>query len=230
MVLFLVPETLPYFVFEKTLSKKLEKNIKNSFPKPIFLESWKRLTFLAIPNLLIITLASGFDLCSLYKLIIILPIELADFWNLDQLIIGICYLPFGVGAMIGSIIGGRVTDWMTARFKCKEGDLLSTIIGLISMLPGIVVVFFLILCFIILKGSGWILQTHSSLGILLVFTSLVGFGLTWSMTGVLTFAIMTKPYAAADIIGSVQFGQFVLSELGIFAGANLSETCNNIRQ
>jgi hypothetical protein len=47
------------------------------------------------------------------------------------------------------------------------------------------------------------------------------------MPGILTFAILKRPDAAAAIIGCVQFGQFLLGGVGIFAGAAVSDAVGN---
>jgi predicted MFS family arabinose efflux permease len=72
-------------------------------------------------------------------LVTIVDLKLSQEYGLDELKIGLCYLPFGLGAMVGSIVGGRVTDKLTHKYKCTEGGLLASIIGIIAMQPGVLV-------------------------------------------------------------------------------------------
>ena len=71
------------------------------------------------------------------------------------------------------------------------------------------------------------MQYPQHLAILLAFSTFTGFGLTFLMPGVITFAILKKPDAAAAIMGCLQFGQFLLGGIGIFAGAELAEAVGN---
>jgi len=214
LLMFLLPETLPHHVFTTTVSKKLP-NAKNPFPTPIFLAPWKPLLFWRHPGILTVTISSGLAFCCLYILLIVFPIVLADAYQFSELIIGICFLPFGAGAMVGSLIGGRVTDKLAIKYKCPEGGLIATIIGLLIMIPGLLV-------------SGWILQyPKGNLPTLLIFNAFSGFGVTWAMPGVFSYAIMQKPMFAAAITGSLQSGEFILCAIAIFAGAALSQILGN---
>ena len=71
------------------------------------------------------------------------------------------------------------------------------------------------------------MQYPQHIAVLLAFLTFSGFGLTFLMPGILTFAILKKPEAAAAIIGCVQFGQFLLGGIGIFAGAAVSDAVGN---
>ena len=67
--------------------------------------------------------------------------------------------------MVGSIVGGRVTDKLSHKYKCTEGGLLASIIGILAMQPGLLVKNNKYLFFLIFKGV-WmgiaISSTHCS--------------------------------------------------------------------
>lgn len=49
-----------------------------------------------------------------------LPRILADIYNFDTGTIGLCYLGSGTGNIVGSIIGGRLSDWNLARLRARH--------------------------------------------------------------------------------------------------------------
>jgi hypothetical protein len=68
--------------------------------------------------------------------LVMLPIILADTYHKSELVIGLWYIPFGVGAMTASNIGGKVTDMFARKLKTKEGNWGGTMVGVLSAVIG----------------------------------------------------------------------------------------------
>lgn len=57
----------------------------------------------------------GVGFFTMYLLFTDMSLELGSFWHFPVSTIGLCYIPFGVGTMIGPLLGGRGADKMRAR-------------------------------------------------------------------------------------------------------------------
>lgn len=44
-----------------------------------------------------------------------------ELYGYDDIFIGLCYMPFGIATMIGSVVGGRISDWNLKRIA-REGN------------------------------------------------------------------------------------------------------------
>jgi MFS family permease len=64
LLILLVPETLPFLVFTRTIQKRLP-DTANPFPKPHFMPPWMPFVFYKIPTIVTLTIASGLGFCCL---------------------------------------------------------------------------------------------------------------------------------------------------------------------
>jgi len=177
------------------------------------LPPWQPLLYLKDPLVLYVAWISAISVSILYVTIIVLPNELATYYGLNQLQIGLCYLPFGVGAMIGSNVGGKVTQIFYLKFPIAvESQLVGSMIGIFI---------------IIVSGFlfGWTIEIH--LACPLIFSCFVGFGMTHMFPGVFNFCILRQPMNAGGITAGVQFVQFGLSAIAIILGQSASSTIGN---
>jgi hypothetical protein len=69
--------------------------------------------------------------------LVIFPIVLSDTYNLSQLVIGLWYIPVGVGAMLGSHVGGRVTNFIVKKLKVPEGNWGGVMVGVLIEIIGL---------------------------------------------------------------------------------------------
>jgi MFS family permease len=92
---------------------------------------------------------------------------------LSETILGVAYLPTGVGMLIGSMLFGRVLDWDYRRIKKRIGDEkvqsgeFPKEYARLRLMPAHVVIFV-----IASMGWGWAIQTRVSMAVPLVMQSL----------------------------------------------------------
>jgi sugar phosphate permease len=62
-------------------------------------------------------------------------LQLGQHYGYSTLITGICYLPFGVCSVIGSILGGLTSDYFFKKGRRREARLVSCLIGFTGAVP-----------------------------------------------------------------------------------------------
>lgn len=225
-----VPETLHYIILtndkkneEKTRASEVglkevtdstkEEPIEILIPKPTMQPPWQPLLYLRDPMVAYCAWFSGVAVSVLYVTVIILPTELGNYYGLTQLYIGLCYLPFGVGALVGSSVGGKVTEYFFKKYiVVPESQLVGSLIGTLLIAVGGF-------------AFGWTTRVHLSLP--LIFTAIVGFGLTHMFPGVFNYCVIKQPMNAGGITATVQCIQFALSAVIIIVGQTASEAIGN---
>jgi len=229
-----VPETMHYFVLKEDERKRTkDRNRSDSravmvvettetsekdpievvMDKPRMQPPWQPLFYLRDPMVAYCAWFSAVGVSILYVTVIILPTSLAQTYGLDQLHIGLCYLPFGVGAMTGSLIGGKVTEYFFHKYSIiPESQLVGSIIGTVLIAVGGLL-------------FGWTTDVH--LACPLIFSCIVGFGLTHMFPGVFNYCILKQPMNAGGISATVQCIQFALSAIAIVLGQSGSATIGN---
>eukprot|EP01116_Phalansterium_solitarium_P023092 TRINITY_DN7911_c0_g1_i2.p1 TRINITY_DN7911_c0_g1~~TRINITY_DN7911_c0_g1_i2.p1 ORF type:complete len:459 (-),score=150.72 TRINITY_DN7911_c0_g1_i2:620-1996(-) len=75
-------------------------------PKPKMLPPWLPLAFLREPKTAFLAWMSACAISCLYLTVIVYPVLLSDYYGLDELVVGVCFVPAGVIALGGSISGG----------------------------------------------------------------------------------------------------------------------------
>eukprot|EP00005_Dracoamoeba_jomungandri_P000338 CAMPEP_0174257280 /NCGR_PEP_ID=MMETSP0439-20130205/6444_1 /TAXON_ID=0 /ORGANISM="Stereomyxa ramosa, Strain Chinc5" /LENGTH=247 /DNA_ID=CAMNT_0015340303 /DNA_START=74 /DNA_END=814 /DNA_ORIENTATION=+ len=68
------------------------------------------LAFLLDPAILAIVFVSASIFGAMYLTIFVFPLQLDELYGLSELEIGMAYIPFGVGASLGTLTGGRAAD------------------------------------------------------------------------------------------------------------------------
>ncbi|KAL3471492.1 major facilitator superfamily domain-containing protein [Aspergillus californicus] len=81
-----------------------------SFPNPL-----KTLSIVFQKDVSIVLLANAILFAGFYDVSASIPSMYSDLYGLDDLQIGLCYIPFGLGATVASIITGKVLDWNYRR-------------------------------------------------------------------------------------------------------------------
>lgn len=89
---------------------------------------------------------------------------LKEEYGLSELLIGVCYLPSGVGCAIGTVLGGKILDWTYRRALDRKGvKVMVTRVRLESAwvyMPGYA---------ISMLAYGWCVRAHTNLAAPLVF-------------------------------------------------------------
>ncbi|KAI1868299.1 hypothetical protein JX265_007122 [Neoarthrinium moseri] len=97
-------------------SDKLPARQKLRFPNPL-----KALLIIGEKDCAVILLYNAIIYASWYTVTANLSNLLEGIYHLNTLQIGLCYVPFGVGAALSIIVNGRVQDWNYARVARANG-------------------------------------------------------------------------------------------------------------
>ncbi|KAF7777737.1 hypothetical protein Agabi119p4_3809 [Agaricus bisporus var. burnettii] len=91
---------------------------------PRFVNPLKPLDLLRSPNICCAVVAGFFILLTDYVLIVPIAYTIGKRYNIvDEALIGACFLPSGVGNMIGAPLAGRISDRVIVRWKKKRGGI-----------------------------------------------------------------------------------------------------------
>ncbi|KAJ9060991.1 hypothetical protein DSO57_1025065 [Entomophthora muscae] len=189
---FFLPETLPQsrrqaYPFSLSLHPfSLAKTGK-------FLNPFQPLKYVKYPKVMIVSSYVGVLFASYYFVTSSKTRVLKAIYSLTSSQIGLCYIPQGLGNILGSIIGGRVSDAVVSHYKQKspsprpEVRLYSVALYIPGLLLG-------------LSGLGFSLQLRWPLASTLAFEFLVGFGMTGTMSGTSPYLIDLFPESASSIV------------------------------
>eukprot|EP01041_Mallomonas_annulata_P012451 gene12451-26194_t len=154
-------------------------------PEPVLMMPWVAAGFVFDPELAphyaAVSLTFACTLTSLTLLTVYLSVAP---YTLSATIIGTAYLPVGMAMLIGSLIGGHISDWLASRYPdTPDGRLLiPSLLGWICPLGTIL--------FGIVLHLGWplyaVMLTHC----------LVGFGQATLMPSTLSFLSVARPASA----------------------------------
>ncbi|KAI8142214.1 major facilitator superfamily domain-containing protein [Fennellomyces sp. T-0311] len=136
-VIFLLPETLRSIVGNGSgyanptptqwLKKRLSKENPSTLPRagksrfrtiPNFLEPF---LFLRHPDVILTMIINGFHSAVLFTYMTTTPTYFYKIYGLNELQVGLCYLPYGLGSIIGSTLGGRILNHDFKVVARKQG-------------------------------------------------------------------------------------------------------------
>ncbi|KAI0784106.1 major facilitator superfamily domain-containing protein [Abortiporus biennis] len=116
--LFFLPETS--HPGSRGVDKAREAGDKSPF---VILNPFKCLALLQSPNVTLVSLAGGLVLFTDYVLLIPIAYTLGAKYNItNETIIGACFIPAGVGNIMGAFIAGRVSDTIVIKWKKIRGE------------------------------------------------------------------------------------------------------------
>ncbi|KAI8583392.1 hypothetical protein K450DRAFT_223413 [Umbelopsis ramanniana AG] len=170
MVLFFLPETLrKKKLDEADLSELKATAKKESTLKRVFAPFKPMIGLLSYPNVMVITMYNSVIFGSLYFMNPTITQTFTELYHYNDLIIGLCYLPFGFGLMVGSIASGKFSDYLLARRKRQTNGKVAPEYRLLAAFPSVIL---LPLGFL---GYGW--STQKGVGVWLPMISLFVYGL-----------------------------------------------------
>lgn len=126
-----------------------------------------------------------------------------EIYKYDNLEVGLCYLPYGIGSCISSVVQGYVLDWNYRRTAKKlglpvsrrRGDDLSNFpiesARIQPVYPSIIVGSMVVIAY------GWALEAKTSVAVPLVLTFLIGLLVTSSFNVLNTLVVDLNPSAPA---------------------------------
>ncbi|RSH92528.1 hypothetical protein EHS25_008944 [Saitozyma podzolica] len=118
-----VPPTLicsrPVDLARKRERKMDAEALETTFPVPEKkpYKPFASFQMLAYPEILLILVFGSCAFMCMFASLTILSSVLADNYGYDDVKIGLCYLPQGLGSMVIGMWGGRLHDWQFARIK-----------------------------------------------------------------------------------------------------------------
>ncbi|KAH9829693.1 MFS general substrate transporter [Rhodofomes roseus] len=95
--------------------KKLRLSLKDVNPVQPMIQVLRR------PNNVVIIIASALLFAFEYSILYTASLTLANEYHYDALKIGLVLLSFGFGALLGSIIGGRYSDYVLVKMRARHG-------------------------------------------------------------------------------------------------------------
>ncbi|SMN19590.1 similar to Saccharomyces cerevisiae YBR180W DTR1 Putative dityrosine transporter, required for spore wall synthesis [Maudiozyma saulgeensis] len=158
---------------------------------------WKLLLVLPVS---LTSIATALLFANYYAFSVTLSHYLKDNYNMTILQIGACYVCPGVSMVLGSQIGGHLSDHLRNRWLRKhEGKQYPLELRLVLQIPGILIN--TLGCI----GYGWAIQKHYPLAVVLVFSGLNAFGLTWCSNTTMTYLteLLSRRAAGAVALSSL---------------------------
>lgn len=134
----------------------------------------------------LILLFSAVFFAGFYGIIGAIPSQFALIYGFDEVQIGLCYIPVGVGAMLSAVIQGRLVDWNFRRHaqrlgmpitKGRQQVLRDFPIERARLEVGLPMIY--VTCCLLI-GYGWAIEYNAPLAAPLVLLFLVAFTLTGS--------------------------------------------------
>ncbi|KAJ0355549.1 hypothetical protein COL154_000292 [Colletotrichum chrysophilum] len=151
-------------------------------PKPTLLGYWKLFSY---PPIGIVTFNTAMLYSTYFAIAVQLPTELSDRYNWSTAGVGAGFLAVGVAMIIGSMIGGRVSDWRRARaVKASPDNHVDPENRLSDQIWGVLI------CAGGCLMYGWLVDKSIHPAAVLVATFLTGFGMNWVF--VATTAFLTE--------------------------------------
>ncbi|CUS23954.1 LAQU0S12e03774g1_1 [Lachancea quebecensis] len=166
-------------------------------PKPSLAVYWGLLKFLPVT---ICSITTAILFAAYYAFSVTFSHFLRENYNLTNLQIGACYVCPGVALLLGSIIGGHLSDYFRKLWiKRHDGERFPSEKRLVLQIWGLL----LNICGCV--GYGWSVQFHHHLAVVLVFSFFTAFGMTWCSNTSMTYLTECVPRRAA---GTVAVGSF----------------------
>ncbi|KAF6819743.1 putative dityrosine transporter [Colletotrichum sojae] len=151
-------------------------------PKPTLLGYWKLFSY---PPIGIVTFNTAMLYSTYFAIAVQLPTELTERYNWSTAGIGAGFLAVGIAMIVGSLIGGRVSDWKRARaVKASPDGTVDPENRLSDQIWGVII------CAGGCLMYGWLVDRSIHPAAVLLATFLTGFGMNWVF--VATTAFLTE--------------------------------------
>ncbi|CAK9437262.1 uncharacterized protein LODBEIA_P16400 [Lodderomyces beijingensis] len=189
MILFLLPETLRFLVGDGSclgkgyfVQPRIQEKVVEGYsrpPKPSLVGYWELLKY---PPVLLCSINSGILFATFYGVMVTFASVLQDQYHFTDVGTCLSYLCPGTALIIGSTIGGWLSDRLASRAKnyVPEHRFSIQIAGLLISMTGIL-------------GYAWTVEKMAPVHPVFVFTFLAGFGMTWVFVSTTTYLTETSP-------------------------------------
>lgn len=183
VLLVFLPETHQHMVLTRLMAKDaprvqaVTESSKILATKPVFQPPWGVLRYLYARDFAPYVFANGWGTACVFCVMTVWPLYAPEApYNLTQAMVGVTYIVSGVGAVIGSLLGGWASDRGAVYFDEKpEGRLVADLgFAAVSMPVGLLL-------------FGWGIYFQYNLAVPLVALFLVGFGTSTLQPGVYSY-------------------------------------------
>ncbi|GAB1321088.1 Dityrosine transporter 1 [Madurella fahalii] len=223
VILFALPETLrarvgsgrvyegrSLFIWPPKLSSPLAPSSERGPPPPVpTLKGYWRM--FCYPPIGIVTINTALLYSTYFAIAVQLPTELAERYRWSPAAVGAGFLAVGIAMIVGSLCGGRASDWRRARAaKTAPDGKVNPEFRLVDQIWGVLV------CVAGCVLYGWLVETSAHPAAVLVATFLNGFGMNWVF--VTTTAFLTE-CVAQQAAGAFALGNMLRSPGAAVAAA-----------
>jgi MFS family permease len=208
VVFFLVPETHQYFVKEKFQKANHNKRIIDAEPsnKPIFRKPWLPLTFLADLTILPYVIVSTTTFTGLFISLTLFSNQLGNApYNYTATLIGVLFVPTGVMTLIGSLLGGWLSDKAGEKYtdgRCPERRLIPAMAFAYLTPVGLMI-------------YGWAFHYKVYVAVPIIGQVVLGFGQAAQMPGVFAYLTAKKQKDAAAVSAANTLVYFCGAGIGV---------------
>ncbi|EPQ54769.1 MFS general substrate transporter [Gloeophyllum trabeum ATCC 11539] len=157
------------------------KEIKLSFmdinpipPIILVLRRWNNIAILTASGLIF-----AFSYCISYTC----SRNLTSIYGYNALQIGLVLLAYGIGAIFGSILGGKFSDWTLARLKAKNGGQSYAEMRLESTKATMVILPLAVVAY------GWLVEKHVHIAAVCIALFFCGFSSIWMYSSTLAYIV-----------------------------------------
>ena len=208
LAFFLLPETHQYFVKEKFEKANINQRITDALPmtKPHFEKPWRSLIFLTDLTILPYIIVSTTTFAALFISLTLFPDYLGENPYLySETIIGVLFVPAGVTMLVGSLLGGWLSD-RAARYygdeRCPEGRLVPAMILAFLTPVGLFI-------------HGWTFHYKTNVAGPIIGQVVLGFGQSAQMPGVFAYLTAKKQKDAAAVSAANTLVYFCGAGVGV---------------
>ncbi|KAJ9611270.1 hypothetical protein H2200_004453 [Cladophialophora chaetospira] len=211
----MTPEQRVDYVHTQKTLLEAQQNTKLRFPNPL-----QSFVILGNPDALCLIFYSGITMFCNLVLMTSTPTVFPGIYGLNELEVGLCFLPLGVAATIGAFVNGRILDWNYSRIARqlgvtvdrKRGDDLSKFpierarLQAIFFTQGLQVA--------ALLPYGWTLQKHAPLAVPLILQFILGFCLVVASNSVSTLLSDIYPGSVSTASAASNLVRCLLGAVG----------------
>ncbi|KAI3405915.2 DTR1 [Candida oxycetoniae] len=188
IILFFLPETLRFLVGDGSclgqgyfVKPKLQEKVVEGYPrppKPSLKNYWNLLKYKPV---LLCSINSGLLFATFYGVMITFSRVLSEQYNFTPIETSLSYLCPGSALIIGSSIGGWLSDKLMRREDyIPEHRFSIQIAGLLISMAGVI-------------GYAWTVEKHAPVYAVFIFAFLSGFGMTWVFVATTTYLTECSP-------------------------------------
>ncbi|CAI2162482.1 10853_t:CDS:2 [Funneliformis geosporum] len=206
LIFFFLPETYRHDHANLTQPTAPSQPIMQNFKK---FNPLTPIKLLALPNVSLKIFYMSTIWAFMYVQNVIIPIIFYESYQLSYSFIGLTFLAPGIGYLIGSVIGGRYSDYVLNKYKVAHNGFSYPEIRLNSIWFGCVLIPVTFVVF------GWTLEYKAHLIFPIISMFLGGFGSLFVSNSTITYLVDSYPELSASAIALSEFVPCIMATIYI---------------